>query len=164
MSNQYLGEIRIVSFNFAPKGWALCNGALLPINQNQALFSILGTTFGGDGRVNFGLPDLRGRVPNYTGKGFAIGQKGGEEFHTLTGSEMPTHTHSGVGSSNPPNQALPGNNFWSTLALYAGPPANSPMSPNAVGNTGSSQPHENRSPYLTLNFVIAVSGIFPSRN
>ena len=162
--NPYLGEIRIVSFNFAPKGWALCNGSLVTISQNQALFSILGTTFGGDGRVNFGLPDFRGRTAIYTGKSFTLGQSGGEDQHTLTTQEMPTHSHPGVGSSNAPNAAPPGNNFWATYKLYSGPPTNSPMSGNAVANAGSSQPHQNLSPYLTLNFIVALQGIFPTRN
>lgn len=163
--NPYIGEIRIVSFPFAPKGWALCNGSLLPINQNQALFSILGTTFGGDGRVNFGLPDFRGRTAIYTGKGFVLGQAGGEEQHTLLTNEMPAHNHPGIGSSNGPNQAPPGGNYWSTYKLYAMPPINvAPMSNNAVANAGNNQPHENRSPYLTLNFIVALVGIFPTRN
>src|ERR1043166_4236218 len=110
MAEPYLSEIRIFSFNFAPKGWALCNGQFLPINQNQALFSLLGTTYGGDGRVNFALPDLRARVPIHTGSGHTLGEKGGEQAHTLSIAELPTHTHVGNGTSTPADTNAPANN------------------------------------------------------
>ena len=164
MSEPFLGEIRIASFNFPPKGWAQCDGNLLPINQNQALFSILGTTYGGDGRVTFGLPNFQGRVPIHTGGGFNLGQLGGEETHTVIPAEMAAHTHPAIGSSNPPNVATPGGNFWSTAPLYGGPPASAAMAANTTGPLGGNQAHENRSPYLVLNFIIALQGIFPSQN
>jgi microcystin-dependent protein len=173
MSNPFLGEIRVISFNFAPKGWALCNGQFLPINQNQALFSILGTTYGGNGQTTFALPDLRGRVPFHIGQGFTLGQRGGEASHTLTLSELPAHTHQAKGSSTPGTLVFPAtagasgqHNIWAvtSLAPYAAAPAGQAMDPGCVSNTGGSQPHENRQPYLTLNFMIALIGIFPSQN
>jgi microcystin-dependent protein len=162
----FLSEIRIFSFNFAPKGWALCNGQLLPINQNQALFSLLGTTYGGNGQTNFALPDLRGRVPMHNGDGLTLGQIGGQEAHTIILSEMPTHTHQMKGSADSPSVAPPTNNFWSSNTSFTpyGTTADTAMSPTAIGNTGGSQPHENRSPFLTLNCSIALQGIFPSPN
>jgi microcystin-dependent protein len=164
MSEPFLSEIKIVSFNFPPKGWAFCDGRLLPINQNQALFSLLGTTYGGDGRVNFGLPNLQGRVP--VGGTIVLGQIGGETTHTLSSSEMPAHQHSAIASLNTSNQSAPGNNFWGNagLASYSASPPSAPMSPTAIGNAGSSQAHENMSPYLVLSYIIALTGIFPSRN
>ncbi|HOY13777.1 MAG TPA: tail fiber protein [Saprospiraceae bacterium] len=166
MSDQYLSQINIFSFGFAPKGWALCNGQLLPINQNQALFSLLGTTFGGDGRVNFGLPDLRSRVPMHFGGNFTLGQRGGSEAVTLSIPEMPAHTHIATGSSNAPNTGTPANNFWSSNTSYKPYNAtpNETMSPQAISTVGGSQPHNNISPISTLNFCIALQGIFPSQN
>ena len=170
----FLGEIRIVAFSYAPKGWALCNGQLLAINQNQALFSLLGTQFGGDGRTNFALPDYRGRVPIHQNSVYPVGSNGGEEGHTLTVQEIPTHTH--VANANPgtPNQTSPANGFWgvpkSTHPLpgpnyaYTAPANLVPLAPNAIGAAGGSIAHENRSPYLVVNFIIALNGIFPSRN
>jgi microcystin-dependent protein len=165
MSEPFLGEIRPFSFGFAPKGWAMCNGQLLPINQNQALFSILGTTYGGDGRTTFALPNLQGRTPFHTGNGFNLGQSSGEQAHTLNSNEMPGHTHAAVASANTANQASPVNNYWAvsqTYTAYASS-ANETMAPQAVGAVGG-QPHENLSPFLVLNFCIALQGIFPSRN
>jgi microcystin-dependent protein len=164
MSEPFLGEIKIISWNFPPKGWAFCNGTLLPINQNQALFSILGTTYGGDGRVNFGLPNLQGRCPVHVGDGIALGELGGEATHTLNISEIPAHTHVPAGSSNPPSAPDPTGNLWASKAsIYAGSPANA-MQPACITVVGGSQPHENMSPYLVLNFIIALQGIFPSQN
>ena len=167
MAEPFLSEIRIMSFNFAPKGWAMCNGQLLPINQNQALFSILGTTYGGDGRVNFALPDFRGRVPIHQGQGFLEGQAGGQEFHTLTLTEMPAHNHL-VNASNltdGTNTNTPQNNFPANDPVNAyRTTSNTTFSPLSVSNVGGSQPHENRQPFLVLNFIIALQGIFPSRN
>jgi len=167
----FLSEIKWVSFNFAPKGWALCNGQLLPINQNQALFSLLGTTYGGDGRVNFALPNLRGRVPIHEGNGFTIGEAAGQEAHTLTASELPQHIHTASGSSGIADQITPVGNSLATVDLTAlttnvyAPPGNlTAMATTTVGNTGGSQAHENRQPYLTLNAIIALQGIFPSQN
>lgn len=164
MSTPFLAEIKIFSFNFAPRGWALCNGQLLPINQNQALFSLLGTTYGGNGITTFALPNLQGATPIHTGPGFVLGQAGGETAHTLTIPEMAAHSHAAAGSSNPGNTAEPANAFWAVAAsgAYSAAP-NTAMAPGAISTTGGSQPHNNLSPYLTLNFCIALQGIFPSR-
>lgn len=168
MAEPFLSEIRIMSFVFAPKGWALCNGQLLPINQNQGLFSLLGTTFGGDGRVNFALPDLRGRTPIHVGNGHTLGERGGEQAHTLSIAELPEHVHvwnasGAAATTNTPNNTLmlansTGDNAW-------GPASNLvAMSPSAVTNVGGSQAHLNMQPFLTLSFCIALQGIFPSPN
>ena len=165
MSTPFLSEIKIVSFNFAPKGWALCNGQLLPINQNQALFSLLGTTYGGDGRVNFALPNLQGRIPNHVGNGFTLGQAGGEIAHTVNISEMPAHTHTPLGNkSNPATSPSCAGNLWGFDNGQYINASNGVMNPASITNTGGSQPHDNMSPYLVLNFVIALQGIFPSPN
>lgn len=166
MAEPFLAEIRIFSCNFAPKGWALCNGQLLPINQNQALFALLGTTYGGNGTTNFALPDLRSRAPIHVGSGFTLGQRGGEEAHTITIAEMPAHTHQMSGSGDGPTVTPPTNNFFSTgtgFTPYAATP-NVAMDPACISNVGGSQAHENRSPYMALNFCIALQGIFPSQN
>lgn len=165
MAEPFLSEIRIMSFVYAPKGWALCNGQLLPINQNQALFSLLGTTYGGDGRVNFALPDLRARIPIHVGGGHTLGERGGEQAHTLTTGEVPTHTHALAGSPSNGATPIPSNAVLAAANnLYAAPSALTALSPGSVGNTGGSQPHLNMQPYLTLSFCIALQGIFPSRN
>ena len=164
MSEPFLSEIRMMSFVFAPQGWALCNGQLLPINQNQALFSLLGTTFGGDGRVNFALPDLRGRVPIHVGSGHTLGERGGEQAHTVSIAELPTHTHVLQGTTNTGNIPVPTNNILadSPSQLYTAPANLTSLSPTAVANTGGSQAHLNMQPFLTINFCIALQGIFPS--
>lgn len=166
MSEPFISEIKIVSFNFPPRGWALCNGQLLPINQNQALFSLLGTTYGGDGRVNFALPELRGRVPIHVSSGHALGQTGGAENHRLTLAEMPAHTHvPGLpATSADADLKLPADSRYahSAVETYALP---GPLAPLAAGTTnpaGGGQPHINLQPYLVLNFIIALQGIFPS--
>jgi microcystin-dependent protein len=162
----YISEIKIFAFNFAPRSWAQCNGQLLPINQNQALFSLLGTTYGGDGRVNFALPDLRGRVPIHLGNGFTQGQMSGEENHTLTLQELPAHNHGAVASASAPDVNTPQNNFWASntgFTPYASTP-NETMSGAALSSVGGSQPHNNLSPYLALNICIALVGVFPSRD
>ena len=166
MAEPFLSEIRIMSFEFAPKGWALSNGQLLPINQNQALFSLLGTTFGGDGRVNFALPDLRGRTPIHVGSGHTLGERGGEQAHTLSIAELPTHTHVAQGVNVAGNLTGPGNNSLANAAVAAYGSAQSlvAMNPGSVTNTGGSQAHLNMQPFLTLNFCIALQGIFPSPN
>jgi microcystin-dependent protein len=167
MAEPFLSEIRITSFGFAPKGWALCNGQLLPINQNQALFSLLGTTYGGDGRVNFALPDLRARVPLHMGSGHTLGEKGGEPAHTLTIGETPTHTHTLNGSSSNASQPIPTGNLLARQAPanpYIGATALGAMNPGSVTNVGGSQAHTNMQPYVALNFCIALQGIFPSQN
>ena len=164
MAEPFLSEIRIVSFNFAPQGWALCNGQLLPINQNQALFSLLGTTFGGDGRVNFALPDLRGRAPIHVGSGHTLGERGGEQGHTLSISELPTHTHVANASSTEGNAPIPNPYLLaSSVNESFAPPANlTTLSLSTVANVGGSQAHLNMQPFLILGFCIALQGIFPS--
>jgi microcystin-dependent protein len=168
MAEPFLSEIRLMSFVFAPKGWALANGQLLPINQNQALFSLLGTTFGGDGRVNFALPDLRGRTPIHVGAGHTLGERGGEQAHTLSIAELPTHTHVLQASSLAGNAPVPsasgvGTVLAATVNQIYNPPTNLvALNPGTVTNTGGSQAHLNMQPFLTLSFCIALQGIFPS--
>jgi microcystin-dependent protein len=168
MAEPFLSEIRIFSFGFAPKGWAQCNGQLLPINQNQALFSLLGTTFGGDGRVNFGLPDLRARAPIHVGNGHVLGERGGEQAHTLSISELPTHVHvvNGTSTSSDPNGVnIPGGNLMSAgpAEIYAAPSQLVALNPATCSPTGGSQAHLNMQPFLALTFGIALQGIFPSQ-
>jgi microcystin-dependent protein len=169
MAEPFLSEVRIFSFQFAPKGWALCDGQLLPINQNQALFSLLGTTFGGDGRVNFGLPDLRGRTPIHVGSGHTLGERGGEQAHTLSIAELPTHVHVAQGVNATADNPDPTNAFLASPVAAVGAiygPANSlvALNPGSITNTGGSQAHLNMQPFLTLSFGIALQGIFPSPN
>ncbi|MGB6687508.1 MAG: tail fiber protein [Terracidiphilus sp.] len=165
MSTPYLGEIRIVSFNFAPKGWALCNGQTLAINQNAALFSLLGTTYGGNGTTTFALPNLQARMPVHVGSGFVQGQAAGEVNVTLITSQLPAHTHTAQGVTSNASSASATGNAWAVTAqnAYAASP-NTTMAPAAAASAGGSQPHPNMPPYLVLNFVIALQGIFPSRN
>jgi microcystin-dependent protein len=165
MSQPFMAELKWVSFNFAPKGWALCNGALLAINQNQALFSLLGTTYGGDGRVNFALPDLRGRTPIHIGQGFIQGERGGEEFHTVIQQEMPAHNHNWQATTSDASQPVPNNAYFAGSAnTYTTLNNITTMHPATIANAGGSQPHENRQPFSVLNCIIALQGIFPSRN
>jgi microcystin-dependent protein len=165
MAEPFLSEIRIMSFVFAPKGWALCNGQMLPINQNQALFSLLGTTFGGNGQTNFALPDLRGRTPIHVGSGHTLGEKAGEQAHTLTMNEMPMHTHVLSGTNGNGAVDNPVSNVLAAAgSLYHSPASLTPMTPQSVTNTGGSQAHLNMQPFLTLSFCIALQGIFPSPN
>ena len=170
MSNNFIGEIQLFSFPFAPRGWAFCAGQLLPISQNQALFSLLGTTFGGNGTTTFALPDLRSRAPLHWGNGpglpsVVLGERAGVESVTLTPSEMPAHNHIPVASSAAPTVGAPNGNAWATGGLTAyGNPPNSAMAATALANAGGSQPHPNIQPSLALNFCIALQGIFPSRN
>lgn len=170
MSEQYLSEIRMVAFNFPPKGWAFCNGQILSIQQNQALFSILGTTYGGNGQTTFALPNLQGRVPLHFGSSpqggsYTLGQIAGEPAVTLISSQMPAHTHqvkanSGANTNAASNTAVPGGGG----APGYGSATDTAMNPQIVGMTGGSQPHNNMQPYLVINFCIALVGIFPSRN
>ena len=164
MAEPFLSEIRIMSFVFAPKGWALCNGQLMPINQNQALFSLLGTTFGGDGRVNFALPNLQGNVPIHVGSGHTLGEKGGSQAVTLSISTLPTHTHVMQGTTATGDVAIPLNNLLATTPakIYDGPANLVNLIPATVPNVGGSQAHLNMQPFLLLNFCIALQGIFPS--
>jgi microcystin-dependent protein len=164
----FLGEIRMMSFAYAPRGWAQCNGQLLPINQNQALFSLLGTQFGGDGRTTFALPDLRGRVPIHTGGSHpTVGERAGEEAHTLTLAELSTHTHVLNASTADANSPVPTGNVLAKTGgnqLY-GPPSNLvSLVPGTVTNIGGGQAHLNMQPYLAINYCIALLGIFPSPN
>jgi microcystin-dependent protein len=167
MADPFLGEIRVFSFEHAPKGWALCNGQLLPINQNQPLFALLGTMYGGNGQTNFALPDLRGRVPIHVGSGHTLAQRAGEQAHTLTNAEMPQHTHLLNASSSDSAAPIPAGNLLARAAPanpYIAPAALAPMNPASVANVGGSQAHLNMQPFLTLNFCIALIGIFPSQN
>lgn len=167
MGTPFLGEIKIMSFGFAPRNWAMCNGQFLPINQNQALFSLLGTMYGGNGQTTFALPDLRGQTPIHQGQN-TIGTKGGEQAHTLSISEMPTHQHVLNATSSAANQIIPGAALLGATAatdpIYANPTAIVAMDPSSISNTGGSQAHQNMQPFLTLTFCIALIGIFPSRN
>ena len=164
MAEPFLSEIRLMSFVFAPRGWALCNGQLLPINQNQALLSLLGTTFGGDGRINFGLPDLQGRVPIHAGSGHTLGERAGEQAHTVSIAELPTHLHALAvstvatgGNASPNARVLGGANN-----AYHSPQNLTPLQASSVTNTGGSQAHLNMQPFLTITFCVALQGIFPS--
>jgi microcystin-dependent protein len=165
MSEPFLSEIRVFSFNFPPQGWALCNGQLLPIGQNQALFALLGTTYGGDGENNFALPNLQGRVPMHVGA-HTLGESAGRETHTLTLAELPAHTHplnasdANATSGNPAGNVL----ARATSPMYHAPTALTPLHPLSISNVGGNQPHANMQPFLTLSFAIALQGIFPSRN
>jgi len=164
----FIGEIRPTAFNFAPKGWALCNGQLIAINTNQALFAILGTQYGGDGRTNFALPDLRGRTPLHRSDTQPVGQSVGEATHTLTAAELPAHRHilhssSATAQALQPTGNVPGAIPAGGLAIYAGGGGLTPLNPQAVQPSGGGQPHENAPPWLGLNFIIALQGVFPSR-
>jgi microcystin-dependent protein len=169
MGTPFLGEIRLMAFNYAPKGWAQCNGQLLPINQNQALFSLLGTMYGGNGQTTFALPNFQGRVPMHVGSN-TQGQAFGESVHTVTSNEMPQHTHfvSASGTQgNQPNVANPPTNnvlARTTDNVYQTAQNLTPLNAGSVTNVGGSQAHENKQPYLVLNFCVALQGIFPSRN
>ena len=170
MAEPFLSEIRMMSFGFAPRGWALSNGQLLPINQNQALFSLLGTTFGGDGRVNFALPDMRARTPIHMGNGHTLGERAGEQTNTVTASTMPAHNHivTAISTANTgTNVVNPSGQFFATstpATLYNSSGANlTPLAANTVASVGGSQPHNNMQPYLTISFCIALQGIFPSQ-
>jgi microcystin-dependent protein len=168
MSEPFLSEIKIVSFNFPPKGWALCNGQFLPINQNQALFALLGTTYGGNGQTTFALPNLRGRLPIHMGNGHTLGEAAGSTSVTVNIQQLPTHMHglqavNANATTNSPNNTTMFANSTASQAYQ--PPANLvAMAANAVSSVGGSQPHNNMMPYLVLNFIIALQGIFPSRN
>jgi len=168
MADPYVSEIKLVSFNFAPKGWAQCNGNLLPINQNQALFSLLGTMYGGNGQTNFALPNLIGRAPIHFGSGYTQGQPGGEYNHTLNINEIPTHNHIGQAVNGGQNSTSPTNNLLANttgnLTVYGPVSPTVLMFPGDISNAGGSQAHPNQSPYLVMNWIICLVGIFPSRN
>ena len=171
MSEPFLAEIRIVGFNFAPRGWAFCDGQILPINQNQSLFSLLGTTYGGDGRTSFALPDLRSRTPFHRGDGYQLGQKGGAETVTLTAAQIAAHTHAAKASSTLGDQNPPAGRVLAAVpnppdVLYRDPEAatTTALRSGTVTNAGGGQAHNNMQPYLALTFCIALQGLFPSRN
>ncbi len=170
MATPFLAEIRMFGFNFNPRGWAHCSGQMLPVAQNQALFAILGTTYGGNGLSTFALPDLRGRAPVHWGQGpglsnIIVGQPGGEALHTLTDLELPQHLHVPQASTATADQTSPAGSLWAATPVnhYGAPGAAVPLSPSAISPVGGSQPHANEQPYLAVNFSIALEGIFPSR-
>jgi microcystin-dependent protein len=165
MSEPFLSEIKIMSFNFPPKGWALCNGQLLPINQNQPLFALLGTTYGGNGQTNFALPNLRGRVPIHEGSGHTLGEAAGSTSVTINQQTMPTHLHAGQGTSTTGTLNVTTGNLLgvSQAPIYGQPQSLTTINPASVTSIGGSQPHNNMMPYLVLNFCIALQGIFPSQ-
>jgi microcystin-dependent protein len=164
MAQPYVGEIRMFAGNFAPAGWMFCEGQQLPISENETLFQLIGTTFGGDGESIFALPDLRGRIPIHQGNGFILGETGGAEEITLTVNQIPAHSHPLLASSGNATSTDPGNNLLSKTVklIYRAGPADQPLSPQAVGPVGGSQPHTNFQPYLCVDFIISLFGIFPS--
>ena len=169
MSEPFLAEIRMVGFTFAPRGWAQCDGQILPINQHQSLYSLLGTTYGGDGRTTFQLPDLRGRSPMHVGSGFSQGQKGGTENEILTIQQIPSHTHDFMTASARATLQRPANSNDSVLAkanidMYSGDDPDTSLHTNVVGTAGGNRAHENMQPWTAINFCIALQGVFPSRN
>jgi microcystin-dependent protein len=166
MSSPFIGEIRMFAGNFAPVGWAFCNGAIIPISQNDALFNLIGTTYGGDGQNTFALPNLQSRVPVHVGPGFALGQTGGAETVTLTTSQIPAHSHVPLSDNNLAGLPSPANNVWAannTLTPYSNAAPDQVMNPSAIGSSGGSQPHDNMVPFLVINFILSLFGIFPSQ-
>ncbi len=163
MAEMYVGEIRQFAGNFAPQGWALCNGAILPISQNEVLFSLIGTTYGGDGQNTFALPDFRGRVPMHQGNSYVMGEAAGVEQVTLLSTQMPAHTHA-VMAAGTGGQDNPAGNFWATSGsnAYAQPPGNVNMNPASMGAAGGNQPHDNMHPFLAVTYIIALEGIYPT--
>lgn len=166
MAQPYVGEIRMFAGNFAPAGWMFCEGQLLPISEYETLFNLIGTTYGGDGQSTFALPDLRGRIPVHMGNGFTLAETGGAEEITLTVSQIPAHSHPYLASGGAGNSSNPQNLVAArtdgTISLYLSDPPNVNMSPSAVGSVGGSQPHTNFQPYLCVDFIISLFGIFPS--
>lgn len=165
MSNPFIGEIRMFGGNFAPAGWAFCDGSLLPISQNDALFNLIGTTYGGDGVNTFALPDLRSRVPVHVGPGFALGQSGGAETVTLTVNQIPAHSHVPQAKSTQGSQPSPQNNVWALSGSnqFTNTAPSITMAANAMGQSGGSQPHDNMIPFLAVNFILSLFGIFPAQ-
>jgi len=167
MSQPYVGEIRMFAGNFAPAGWMFCEGQLLPISEYETLFNLIGTTYGGDGQSTFALPDLRGRLPIHQGNGFTLAETGGVETVTLTASQIPSHSHPFLGTTNLAGATAPDNALLAQLSggvkLYTAVVGATAMSPNAIGSTGGSQPHDNFQPYLCIDFIISLFGVFPSQ-
>jgi microcystin-dependent protein len=165
MSNPFIGEIRMFPGNFAPVGWAFCDGSLIAISQNDALFNLIGTTYGGDGQTTFALPNLSSRIPIHQGPGFALAQAGGAETVTLTPNQLPAHTHVPQAQSAQGNQTSPAGNVWalSNLNAYSTAAPSLTMAPAAIGSAGGSQPHDNMMPFLTINFILSLFGIFPTQ-
>lgn len=166
MAQPYVGEIRMFAGNFAPAGWMFCEGQLLPISENETLFNLIGTTYGGDGQSTFALPDLRGRVPMHFGSGFILAETGGVETVTLTTTQIPTHSHPALATSLAANNAAPSGNLLAQTGTFDGyqtNPPSSPMASQSNGSTGGSQPHNNFQPYLCVDFIISLFGIFPSQ-
>lgn len=167
MSSPFIGEIRMFAGNFAPVGWALCQGQLIPISENDALFNLIGTTYGGDGQSTFALPNLQSRVPVHVGPGFALGQAGGEETVTLTTSQIPAHSHVPQANSNSGTQPSPAAGLWASsspsLNQYSTSPPSVNADPGALGSAGGSQSHDNMIPFVGINFIISLFGIFPSQ-
>jgi microcystin-dependent protein len=167
MSTPFMGEVKMISWNFAPKGWAFCSGQFLPINQNQALFAILGTTYGGNGQTTFALPDMRGRVPVHVGPNSTLGQAAGQYAHTVTISELPAHNHPLMGSTNVNDFVAPSTTTMSgvgAVSIYAPAASLTTLLPATISNVGGSQPHQNTQPFLAINYIIALQGVFPSQN
>jgi len=166
MSNPYVGEIRMTGFNFAPVDWSFCNGQLLPISEYEALFNLIGTTYGGDGQTTFALPNLQCRIPFHQGNSFILGQVSGTETVTLTTSQLPIHTHALAASSTGGAQASPAGGLWaqSTLEQFSTETNSHTMDPSTIVATGGSQPHDNMPPFLVINFIISLYGIFPTQN
>ena len=165
MSDPYIGEIRLFGGNFAPVGWLLCQGQVLPISQYDALFNLIGTTYGGDGQQSFAVPNLQGRIPVHVGSGFTLGQTGGVETVTLNTNQLPVHTHQPIAAAVAQSQS-PNNNYWASYANmnYSTQAPAAPMAPNALSLSGGNQPHNNMPPYLAINFIIATEGIYPPPN
>jgi microcystin-dependent protein len=166
MAQPYVGEIRMFAGNFPPSGWMFCEGQLLPISENETLFQLIGTTYGGDGQSTFALPDLRGRVPIHVGNGVSLAETGGVESVTLTTQQIPAHPHTLLGSSGIANDPNPQNNVLgesSAISMYQSATPTAPMAPGSIGSVGGSQPHDNFQPYLCVDFIISLFGIFPSQ-
>jgi microcystin-dependent protein len=164
MSNPYVGEIRLFAGSFAPAGWMFCDGQLLPISENETLFNLIGTTYGGDGQSTFGLPDLRSRVPIHRGPNHQLAESGGVESVTVTINQTPTHNHAFLASLNPASIASPQDTVLaesSAINMWINDPPSAQLAPNAVTPVGGSQPHENMQPFLVISFIISLFGIFP---
>lgn len=167
MSQPFIGEIRMFAGNFAPVGWSFCNGAIIPIDQNDALFNLIGTTYGGDGQTTFALPNLQSRVPIHVGPGFALGQSGGAESVTLTVSQIPAHSHVPLCNTAAGSSTTPAQNFWAAATgatNYDNGAPSTALDPATISSSGGSQPHDNMIPFLVVNFILSLFGVFPSQS